>query len=350
MSGRPALERRTLFGGLGILAAAAPAVAAPAAQDATARVQALIAQAAGGEVRLPGGTFAVRADALKLPSNTTISGAGRGTVLLRIGDGVLLDIRGRDTEHRVGGCIVRDITLDGNSGRGPLARLWHASDILFDNVWSRNNDDVALDGVELWDSRLVNCTWDWCSGKGRDAPAVLLRNAATASGQGWSEDNTNAVYFVNCRWESFHDGALWLQPGRGHATLSQVFLVNCKMETAYVRGPFLSLHPTVQNVRVDNLYIAADRMDPAADAPPDLIEFAARGQCSLNGVAVWLGGATARSCVRARVSHPSNRIEDVWVDGPGRPSVAVVDMTGSNRSVLGRAGFVDDRGGRVVTE
>jgi hypothetical protein len=348
--------RRSLFGRvvrwplLGALARGARAEAATPPPDATAHVQALIGQGAGGEVRLPGGSFAVRAEALKLPSSTTLVGAGRGTVLVRIGDGVLLDISGRDTEHRAAGCILRDITLDGGGGRGPLVRLWHASDILFDNVWSRNNDDVAVDGAELWDSRFVNCTWDWCSGKGRGAPAVLLRNAAAPSGLGWSEDNTNAVYFVNCRWESFHDGALWLRQGYGRAALSQIFLVNCKMETAFVYGPFLSLHPTVQNVRVDNLYVAADRMDPGAETPPDLIEFAARAQCSLRGVAVWLGGPTARSCVRARVSHPSNRITDVWVDGPGRPSVAVVDMTGSNRSVLGRAGFLDDRGGRIVTE
>jgi len=223
-------------------------------RDHTGAFERMFSAAAGGAIVLPPGTYHVRGDRLRLLSATPRLGYGRGSVLRRIGDGTRLDVSGTSSLRRNGGCLLRDVVLDGGGGGGPLVRCHYAHDIVFDNVWSRFNAGVGLDAVEVWDSKFVNCTWDWCSGRDGVSPYVLLRNKTGADDPGLS--NTNAVSFVNCRWESFLDGALWLTEV-GPQSISQIHLLNCKMETSHVRGSFLRISRAVRDITVQNLLTSA---------------------------------------------------------------------------------------------
>jgi len=306
--------------------------------------------AAGGALLVPPGIFRVRADRVRLHPRTSLLGFGRSSVIRRIGDGTLVDASGASASDRLGGCLVRDVELDGARRSGTLVRCHHAHDLVFDNVWWRDNVGigVGVDGVELWDSRFLNCTWDWCSGRDGASPSVLFRNRSGGASSGASSggDNTNAVYFVNCRWESFRDGALWLVKA-GPASASQIHLINCKMETAFVRGPFLSLSPDARNVVVQNLYLCGTAFDPGVSTPVDLVNFAPHAQAKLENVSVWLNGPVARTVVRAEVGHPSCSIQDVWVDGLHNPSVAVVESVGRAVPSIGRVGYVKSHPGTV---
>lgn len=292
---------------------------------------------AGGAVVVPPGRYRIQPNRLKLPSRTALIGLGRSSVLVKAAPGVLLEISGAGTRDRVGGCLLRDIVLDGRRSGGVLLRTHHAHDLVLDNVWFRAHDGVGLEAVELWDSRFVNCTWDWCSGVGGDAPSVLLRNRLPGTlGRG---DNTNALYFVNCRWESFRDGALWMLQD-GAQAMSQIHLVNCKMETSYVRGPFLRMPRLGRNIMVQNLYLCGNGFDRGASRPVDLIEMTAFGLARLENVAVWLNAPVARTVVRAEIGHASCSIGNLWVDGPANPSVAIVEQAGPLRARVEQVGHL----------
>lgn len=313
-------------------------------RDHTAAFQHALSRCAGGALILPPGIFNVRANSLRVPANTSVLGFGRGTVLTRIGDGTLLDFSGVSTEIRNGGCLLRDIVLDGVDGRGLLARCHHSHDLIFENVWFRRNNYVALDGLELWDSRFIDCTWDWCSGRDGTSPAVLMRNQALPKSR--SQGNTNAIYFLNCRWESFRDGALWLIR-IGQEVMSQLYLVNCKMETSYVRGPFLRISPSVCDVMVQNLYLCGNSFDRGFSTPVDLVDFSPYGMAKLEDVFVWLNAPVARTVVRSEIGHPSCSIHNLWLDGDYNPTHALLEILGRIRPEVTRVGYLKGFGGLI---
>jgi hypothetical protein len=229
------------------------------------------------------------------------------------------------------------VVLDGADRRGPLVRCHHAHDLVFDNVWFRHNYGVALDAVELWDSRFLNCSWDWCSGTDGESPAVLMRNRERIDDS--SEGNTNAVYFVNCRWESFRDGALWLTQ-IGPQTMSQIHLVNCKMETSYVRGPFLRVDKAVRDCTVKNLYLCGNSFDRGVSTPINLLEFCPYGMAKLDDVYVWLNAGVARTVVRCAVTHPSCTIRNLWLDGGHNPTHALFESLGPSHPDFTQVGYL----------
>lgn len=301
--------------------------------------------ARGGVLQVPPGTFRIQAGRAAMPPETTLLGMGRGCVLSKVGPGTLLEISGLSTSNRLGGCLLRDLVLDGDGQAGALVHAQFSQDIVFDNVWSRNNDGVGFDAVELWDSRFINCTWDWCSGSDGSSPSVLLRNKMSddvADG-----DCTNALYFVNCRWESFRDGALWMRKVGG-ASASQVHLCNCKMESAFVRGSFLRLSRDARNVSVTNLYMCGTAFDRGWSGSVDLIDFQPFSQARVENVAVWLNGPVARTVVRAEPGHPSCLLSDIWVDGPSAPTHAILEQIGLTRATTQRIGFVKPTSTAVI--
>lgn len=309
---------------------------------ALARALATAAEQGGGAITLPPGMYSIRPNRLRLPQNTSLIGMGRASVLRRAGPGTLLDVSGSSTEQRVGGCLLRDLVLDGNSEAGTLLRAWHTHDLVLENVWHRNNAGLGLDGAELWDSRFTNCTWDWCSGADGRSPAILLRDRPGRDGPGG--DNSNALYFVNCRWESFRDGALWFAQ-IGRSANSQVYLVNCKMESSYVRGPFLRIAPATRNVIVQNLYLCGNAFDQGTAVPVDLVQLNAQSLARLENLCVWLNAPVARTVVRSDVGHVSCAIENVWVDGSVAPTVAIVEHIGAVKAQTTRIGFLGKASG-----
>ncbi len=310
-------------------------------RDHTQAFEKAIQHAAGGALVIPPGIFSVQGNYLTIPPNTSLLGFGRSSVLRRIGDGTLLNVSGKSSRERNGGCLLRDIVLDGNDRRGELIRCHYAHDLIFENVWSRRNFGVALDAVELWDSRFTNCTWDWCSGADGASPSVLLRNQEGATDGG---DNTNALYFTNCRWESFRDGALWLSES-GPRSISQIHLSNCKMETSYVRGSFLRISRAARNVIVQNLYLCGNSFDRNVSVPVNLVDFSPYGLAKLENVSVWLNAPVARTVIRANVNHASCTIDNVWVDGPHNPTVALLENVGSLRPPITQSGYLNNHPG-----
>lgn len=236
--------------------------------------------AGGGPLFFPEGTYQVT------PVSSTVAGivlntgtagfqsvrfVGAGalsTKLRRTAPGPILSMSGPSTSTGTTHCkycTLEHIRLDGNAFTGTMLQTYYADNLSFEDCYFGNCPDIVQDSAEFWDSRYYNCVWESSGSATANtaAPNVLLRNSAAASGFGNSANNTNQIHFLGCRWEGFSTGALTIAQGVSNSgTPQQIYLVNCKMETAVINGAgasgggsHLSVDANSRSIYVDNLYI-----------------------------------------------------------------------------------------------
>jgi hypothetical protein len=242
--------------------------------DDTAAIQAAInAASGGGAITLPRGRFMVRQ--LKVRNKgTTIVGAARfGTQLVRLsGSDPLIDMSGSST---MGGhlryCSLANLMLSGNGLPGQLVRVVYADNFVFRDVNFIHCLDTATDLTEVWDTRFESCAWEDCGSA--TMPATWLRNSQPAGTFGYSEDNTNQIHFVTCRWEGFRNGAVKLDGAANGSQdkLNGIFLVACKMESSVLAGDAFQIEMGTTVVYVNQLYMAMMNFDQGYATPVNAI-------------------------------------------------------------------------------
>lgn len=244
--------------------------------DDTAAIQAAIdAAGQGGTVNIPRGTYMV--SGLKIKRNgTTIAGEARyGTRLVRIKGSTapLIDMSGTASlDGHLKYCAIGALTLHGNFAPGMLLRSIFADNCILRDVSFAHCDGVAMDFVEVWDTRLYFCVWENCGSLTQ--PATLFRNTMPQGQFGYGDDSTNQIHFLGCRWESFHNGAVKMEgAANGSARLlNGMFFVSCKMETRHAAGPAFQIKEGTTIVFVNQLYIAMMAVEPDMVKPLDAIE------------------------------------------------------------------------------
>ncbi len=243
--------------------------------DDTAAIQAAIDSIEnGGIVEVPRGTYPVRGLKIK-KHGTTITGEARfGTRLVRhSGTDPLLDFSGTASLNgHLKFCSVTNIMLIGNYKPGTLLRSYFADNFVYRDVSFVHCDGVALDFVEVWDTRFYNCSWENCGNN--DEPSSLFRNSMPTGEFGYGEDNTNQIHFLGCRWESWRNGAVRLDGGANGSShlLNGFFFVSCKMESRHAAGPAFQIMPGCTLIFVNQLYIAVMAAEPDMVKPLDAIE------------------------------------------------------------------------------
>ncbi len=243
--------------------------------DDTDAIQAAIDYAAnGGVVAIPRGTYLVRG--LKVRRHgITITGEARfGTRLVRhSGTAPLIELSGTGSlDNHIKYCSVTSITLNNNYKMGVLLRSIYADNIVYRDVSFVHCDGLAVDFVEVWDSRFESCTWEDCGNM--DEPATLFRNSMPPDQFGYSTDNTNQIHFLSCRWEGWRNGAVKLEGNANGSTqlLNGIFMTACKMETRHAAGPAFQIMKGCTIVFVNQLYIAMMAAEPDQAKPLDAIE------------------------------------------------------------------------------
>jgi len=243
--------------------------------DDTAAIQAAIDSAdTGGIIEIPRGTYMVRGLKIK-KFGTTLAGEARwGTRLVRIsGTAPLVDVSGTAsmTGH-IRYCTIMSLTLNGGHAPGPLVRSYYADSCTYQDVHFVYCEGFSTDLIEAWDTRFTQCIWENC-GTETEA-AVLLRNTMPVGQFGYSDDNTNQIYFTGCRWESFRNGAIKLDGAANGSPrmLNGVFFTSCKMETRFCAGPVIQIMPNTTIVFVNQLYIAIMAALPSTVKPLDAID------------------------------------------------------------------------------
>lgn len=232
--------------------------------DDTDAIQSAISAAGSGLVVFPSGVFMVRTVKVR-NKGTAIRGDGRfGTRIKRLsGTAPLIDMSGTGTNlGHLRYDTISNFQLDGNNMPGTLIRSYYADSCVYRELSFINCPDIATDFVEVWDTRFENCTWEHCGSL--ESPAMLLRNSTGVGNFGYSEDNTNQIYFVSCRWEGYRNGAVRLDGAANGSTklLNGIFFVACKMETRIAAGPAFQIMRGVTVVFVNQLYIAIMGADP----------------------------------------------------------------------------------------
>ncbi len=228
----------------------------------------------GGTVNIPRGTYMIRGLVIAHNGTRLIGESRWGTQLKRIsGTKPLLDVSG--TASMTGHLryiTVTNLTINGNNTRGTLLRSYYADSGIFADIHFVYCDGTAVDLIEAWDKRFLQCIWENC---GSDTePAVLLRNSMPTGQFGYSDDNTNQVYFTGCRWESFRNGAIKMDGTANGSTrkLNGVFFTSCKMETRFCAGPVIQIMANTTIVFANQIYIAVMAAQPSSAKPLDAIE------------------------------------------------------------------------------
>jgi hypothetical protein len=241
--------------------------------DDTEAIQAAINAAGSGLVVFPSGVFMIRGIKVR-NKGTALRGDGRfGTRIKRhSGTEPLIDMSGTGTNlGHLRYDTISNFQVDGADMPGTLIRSYYADSCVYREISFINSPGVATDFVEVWDTRFENCTWEHCGSL--DMPASLFRNSTEEGSFGFSNDNTNQIYFTSCRWEGFRNGAVRLDGAANGSTklLNGMFFVACKMETRIAAGPAFQVMNGVTVVFVNQLYIAIMGLDPARTTPVDAI-------------------------------------------------------------------------------
>ncbi len=243
--------------------------------DDTAAIQSAIDAAInGGTIFLPRGVYMITGLTIR-NKGTNILGDGRwATRIVRLsGTAPLITMNGSGTKiGHLRYASINNVMLSGNFMPGALVRSFYADTCLFGQINFIHCVGRAVDFVEVWDTRFLECAWEDC-GSTTEA-CVLLRNSTAPGTFGFSADNTNQIYFTCCRWEGFRNGALRLDGTFGGSTelLNGIFMVSCKMETLHAAGPFIQTTDNTTVIFVNQLYVAVTGFDVGYSTPIDVIQ------------------------------------------------------------------------------
>lgn len=234
--------------------------------DATDNTAALTAAfASGNDLYFPAGIYQVNANALAVPvsyNGIKITGAGRGKAILkRIGNGTLLRANGSGTiAGHLKNVTIRDLQFFGNNGTGTLLDLVYVDNVIIEGCFFNFTVGRAIDGVEFWDSRISNNTFEWCGDSGTNAPVIHIRNSRASSGFGYSADNCNQLTFIGNRIEAFRTTGLMIEQGINNtATPNGFYMYSNKFETFewQTGSSIVDIASAASHVVVDGLYIWA---------------------------------------------------------------------------------------------
>ncbi|HET8685312.1 MAG TPA: hypothetical protein VFM18_01460, partial [Methanosarcina sp.] len=227
-----------------------------------------------------------------------IRGQGRATTVKKSSDVILFDLSGSHpastTTVTKQGQVIEDITLDGGDiGTQPLIRCYYTSMAMFKNVVFWGNPGPAVDGVEWWDSYFINCRFDHTGGRaGTGVPSVWIRGTNGAgSGMGHSTDNSNNIYFTDCVWESFYEGAVYYE-GTASSKANKCYMTNCKIESTLIRGfPWIKLNYT-EDIVFQSVNLSAGNFDSGYSTAINLIELNESYKTGINDVFMEFWGST----------------------------------------------------------
>lgn len=243
--------------------------------DDTAAVQAAVnAATGGGAVEFPRGVFKIRQ--IKISNKgTTLTGAARfGTRIVRLNSTLpLIEMNGSGTmAGHLRYCSLINLMVDGAGMPGALVRSYYADNLIFRDVNFIHCNGTAVELTEVWDTRFESCAWEDCGSI--TEPATLLRNSMPAGTFGYSQDNTNQIHFIACRWEAFRNGALRLdgEANGSTAKLNGIFMVACKMESSVLAGAAFQIGRGCTVVYVSQLYMAMMAFDSGYSTPINAIE------------------------------------------------------------------------------
>lgn len=177
----------------------------------------------------------------------------------------------------------------------------------------------------MWDTRFESCAWEDCGSTAQ--PATLLRNSMPAGTFGYSQDNTNQIHFIACRWEGFRNGALRLdgEANGSTAKLNGIFMVACKMESSVLAGTAFQIGGGCTVVYVSQLYMAMMAFDVGYSTPINAIEDSGTQVFMTNVYVQWgpaIGLANSLTHVLRGTPHMYHEVSTFYpTEDPARATI-----------------------------
>jgi hypothetical protein len=228
-----------------------------------------VAAAGGGEVVFPVGTFILNTGITVSHDYVSFRGAGRGTILKKGADVTLIDVSGTSDTRRYG-CHVFDMQLGGGNNvlwTAPLYKSNYTSKCFLNRVLFFENYGPVLTSRQGWDNHYTECNFWNCGAGDSSAPMVRLYSEAGDAGNA-----TNNTWFVNCVFEAWRTGAVWIDGATSSDPVILVKFVNSKFErvgTAGSWGPALKMVYSVHFDAVNTHITVNGTPDPAQTTPYD---------------------------------------------------------------------------------
>lgn len=212
-------------------------LAADGVTDDTAAILAacnalLVASPMGGTIVFPAATIICNALVLtQVHSGITFQGATsphptspyRGTTFHCSSGYRILQILGAATNNRAYNIKMKNLAFYGN-GTADMVASQYSSYIRFEECYFNSGGGHQLYFNEVWDSRLIDCSFTYCAG-----PTTVELYSLNSS-----SSNTNQIVLENCRWEN-NVGVDLALTGTG---TNEIFLVGMnKFESGTVSTP-----------------------------------------------------------------------------------------------------------------
>ena len=153
----------------------------------------------GDTLIIPNGTYITNSP-LKLVKNMTLKGASTRESIIKAENCNLLELNGEsilkpNTKGHLQGINVSDISLYCQDQAFHIIQASACSHVTFTNVYLFGTTKSAVDGVEFFDVRWINCWFYWCGDYEGNYPVLNFRNT-----QGYEYNNNH--FFYGCMFES----------------------------------------------------------------------------------------------------------------------------------------------------
>lgn len=292
-----------------------------------------------------------------------IAGAGKkNTVLRRTGNFMLFDLSGTADDPSTGMLLnvnISDLELNSlTRGIGtftaPLVRLYYSQFVHWHRVNFRRAGCSAIAAVRYYDGEFHNCRWDFCGATGYPVIHLMCSEQGKTVGQfGYSTDSCNNIYFLNSTWESNPGTEVHLDGRQSDGTYNFSRRINmCRFTGAKMEsGQTAERSPTDARLIFDNtshagiydLLVSARGVADGA-TPTNWVVMKNCFNLVMPRLTVVANEPTVpHQAIRAGLSMQGGnvgcKIGQVCgaVQATNRPSVALVEFTGTNDVAIDNA-------------
>lgn len=192
--------------------------------DITSTIKDILSKCKKGDIIfIPKGEYYI-SETIKIPAYVTLRGQHWRDSILKSNNCDLLNIEGdsilnSNGSGHVQGIVIDNISLYVQDQNYNIITAKAASHILFENVYFFGALKSALDAVEFFDVRWINCFFYWCGDSEGNYPVLNFRNEL-------NYEYNNNHFFYGCMFES-NRGQL-LRIDAEHNT--EFKFTNCKFE------------------------------------------------------------------------------------------------------------------------
>lgn len=153
----------------------------------------------GDIIYIPNGTYITNTP-LKLKKNMVLKGVSTRESVLKAENCNLLELNGEsilkpNTKGHLQGINISDISLYCQDQAFHIVQASASSHITFNNVYFFGSTKSALDAIEFFDVRWINCWFYWCGDYEGNYPVLNFRNS-----DGYEYNNNH--FFYGCMFES----------------------------------------------------------------------------------------------------------------------------------------------------